>query len=190
MICDRFGHNHWVYALRLLKANLFTQCGNSADQAALHNLTEAANLAAQVGDFGITVLCCILQGLALIKIMKPNSIELAQQYIAQAAKYQHEPTAQNRTLSILVLLLDLMCSMHEKDVNAAALKAKKLQLALDATESEDLLGMIYVAINKNSADSSIISADTAAIIRPASADEDFDFLVVSSLNKLELYSLV
>lgn len=122
--------------------------------------------------------------------MKPNSIELVQQYIAHAAKYQHEPTAQNQTLSILVLLLDLMCSMHEKDVNAAALKAKRLQSSLDATKSEDLSGVIFVSIRKNPADSNIISADTAAIIRPSTANDEFDHLVVSSLNKLELYSLM
>lgn len=80
--------------------------------------------------------------------------------------------------------------MHQKDTNSAALKAKKLQLALDATPTEDLSGVLHVTIKKNAADSSTISADTAAVIRPASVDDDFDFLIVSSLNKLELYSLV
>ncbi|KAG7122905.1 hypothetical protein HYQ44_020194 [Verticillium longisporum] len=113
--CQTFKHYPWLYAFRLLKTTLQTYAGNAPDATHFDNLQMLGNFAYERGDNAIGVLASLLEGLAHLRVMKSDSVERVQTCLAQAAMYQLDPAVKVPQLDILTLLLDLACSMHQKN---------------------------------------------------------------------------
>ena len=149
------------------------------------------NIATKRCDYGLIVLASVLEGLAHLKAMRPDSLEKVQSCIAQATKNQFEPTARIPMLDILIRLLDLMCSMHDRSQESVHRKLRTLQETIDKAPSQLLeAGVISIPVKRQPAASQAISVDTAAIVRPASASEETDFLTVTVIEKAELHILM
>lgn len=181
----------WYYAFRLLKASFYMEMGNGSDASALENIRAIQNVATTRGDNALSILASLWEGLALLKTAKEGSMEKVQSCIAQAAKYQFDPSVRILQLDILMLLLDFAASLHYPNPDATTQKLRDLQRRLDGSEDwNNVRSDFLVPIKKQSASSQIVSADTSAIIVPNDGTSDYDQLVVSFMTKMELRSLV
>lgn len=188
-----FKHYHWVYAFRLLKATFHVHAGSPPDAAVLDNLRAISALAGDRGDYAMVVLASLLEGLSVLRTIRPDTIERVQTCLAQAAKYQLDPSVQIPQLDVLTLLLDLACSMHQKTPDILIYKLKSLQAKLDENHSSatwtDLNPEILIPIRKQNAASATLSDDTTAILRTGTAESPHDYVVMSFLNKIEIIVL-
>ncbi|KXJ93111.1 cohesin loading factor-domain-containing protein [Microdochium bolleyi] len=186
-------HSHWTYAFRFLKASLYMQSANPAEAPALENLKAITTLAAQKGDRAVFVVATLLEGLSLLKTMKDDAIVRIQGCLAQVAKYQLEDSVHLMQTDILMLMLDLACSLHQKSPQIIAQKYGALQERLDGYLNNDVWGLsdteMLVPIRKHSGSQYVISEDTAAILKPGSPNEDCDYLAMSFWSKLEAFTI-
>ena len=167
------------------------EMGNGSDASALENIRAIQNVATTRGDNALTILASLWEGLALLKTAKEGSMEKVQGCIAQAAKYQFDPSVRILQLDILMLLLDFAASLHYSNPDATAQKLRDLQRRLDDCEDwNNVKSDFLVPIKKQSASSQTISADTSTIVVPSDGTSEYDQLVVSFMTKMELRSLV
>jgi hypothetical protein len=190
-----FKNAHWAYAFRFLKAAFYVQSGNGSDAAALENLKSTANIAQRRGDNALSAFASLLEGLALLKTMKEDTIERVQTCLAQASKYQLDPSVKIPQLDVLTLLLDLACSMHQKNLDIMVQKLRLLQARMDediddSSHYPNNRLEILLPIKKHPTSSQTISEQTSAILRPGGPGDAVDHLVVSFVTKIELYVLV
>ncbi|KAM0287403.1 hypothetical protein ACHAQH_000353 [Verticillium albo-atrum] len=192
--CQTFKHYPWLYAFRLLKTTLQTYAGNAPDATHFDNLQMLGSFAHERGDHAIGVLASLLEGLAHLRVMKSDSVERVQTCLAQAAMYQLNPAVKVPQLDILTLLLDLACSMHQKNPDILVQKLSALESRLDGTISSrewtDDATEVCVPMKKQHSSSLIISEDTSAILRPGKEETGTDLIVLSFLSKQELFALV
>ncbi|KAF6819757.1 75k gamma secalin [Colletotrichum sojae] len=188
-----FKHYHWVYAFRLLKATFHVHAGSPPDAAVLDNLRAISILAGERGDYAMVVLASLLEGLSVLRTIRSDTIERVQTCLAQAIKYQLDPSVQIPQLDVLTLLLDLACSMHQKSPDILVNKLKSLQAKLDDNHSSatwtELNHEILIPIKKQNAASATLSDDTTAILRAGTAEGSHDYVVMSFLNKIEIIVL-
>ncbi|WQF79779.1 Putative chromatid cohesion factor MAU2 [Colletotrichum destructivum] len=191
--CLTFKHIHWVYAFRLLKATFHVHAGSPPDAAVLDNLRAIATLAGQRGDHAMVVFASLLEGLSVLRTVRPDTIERVQTCLAQATKYQLDPSVQIPQLDVLTLLLDLACSMHQKTPDILIHKLRSLQAKLDANLGSqtwtDLNPEILIPIKKHNVTSATLSDDTSAILRAGASDSQHDYIVMTFLNRLEIVVL-
>ncbi|EFQ27927.1 cohesin loading factor [Colletotrichum graminicola] len=191
--CLTFKHIHWVYAFRLLKATLHVHAGSPPDAAVLDNLRAIAALAGERGDHAMVVFASLMEGLSVLRTMRTDTIERVQTCLAQATKYQLDPSVQIPQLDVLTLLLDLACSMHQKTPDILIHKLRSLQAKLDANLGSqtwtDLNPEILIPIKKHNATSATLSDDTSAILRAGSSNGQHDYIVMTFLNRLEIVVL-
>lgn len=139
------------------------------------------------------MLASLLEGLAHLRVVRADTLEKVQTCLAQASKYQMEPSVQIPQIDVLSLLLDLSCSMHQKNPDMLIQKLSTLHSKLDGTLSShawpDSMTDICIPIGKQHSSSSIVSEDTAAILRPGEAGGTVDFVVLSFLTKVEAFLL-
>jgi hypothetical protein len=158
----------------------------------LENLRSLATLAHQKGDVALCAFTAVLEGLALLKTAKVDSLDRVQECLAKAAKYQLNPLARIFQVDILVLLLDLACSMHQRNPELSSMKLTALQKRMDeddrAKEWQSSANAILLPIKRLSG-SQTISVDTSAIIRPGGDSEAHDYLVMSFIATPGLYIL-
>ncbi|KAK3325754.1 cohesin loading factor-domain-containing protein [Apodospora peruviana] len=186
--CTTFKHVHWVYAFRFLKAAFHLQSGGAADHHALENLRRIADIANQREDKAIYVMATLLEGLAHLGSMKEDCITRVQTCIAQASKWQFDASVHLPQIDVLLLLLDLVCSLREKDYKVSVQKMDSLLTRLDELkDTADLFHEILLPIRRVPNLPQTISTDTQAILRPG--DSSFDYLVLSTLGKQELFAL-
>ncbi|KAF9881168.1 hypothetical protein CkaCkLH20_01318 [Colletotrichum karsti] len=189
--CLTFKHTHWVYAFRLLKATFHVHAGSPPDAAVLENFRAISALASDRNDHAMVVFASLLEGLSMLRTIRPDTIERVQTCLAQATKYQLDPSVQIPQLDILTLLLDLACSMHQKTPDILIYKLKTLQSKLDdsmgSSTWSDLNPEILIPINKASAASATLSDDTTAILRAGPSSHDY--VVMTFLNRLEIVVL-
>lgn len=166
--------------------------GNASDTGALENIRAVQNVASLRGDNAMTVFASILEGLALLKTSKDSNIERVNSCIAQAAKYQFDPSVKIMQLDILILLLDFSSSLHHQNPDTTAQKLRLLQQKLDDCEEwSNIKADFQIPVKKQSSGAKIVSEQTSAIIRPGGeADGEFDFVVMTFMTKVELRSLV
>lgn len=189
--CEAFKHVPWYYAFRLLKATFYMEMGNGSDTAALENIRAIQNVATTRGDNALSIYASVLEGLALLKTAKEGSIEKVQSCIAQAAKYQFDPSIRITQLDVLTLLLDFAASLHHQNPDATSTKLRELQKKVDDCEDwKDVQADFMVPIKKQAASSNIVGEDTASIIHPGDGTTESDFLVVTFMTKMELRSLM
>lgn len=186
-----FKHVQWYYAFRLLKATFYVEMGNALDAGALDNIRAVQNIANTRGDNALSVLASVLEGLTLLKSSKDGSIERVQACIAQAAKFQFDPTVQIMQLDILTLLLDFASSLHHQSPDNTSQKLRLLQTRLDECDAwNNVKAEFLIPIKKQPSNARTVSDDTAAIVRAGEADSAFDYMVMSFMTKMELRSLV
>lgn len=192
-IACRMKHSHWTYAFRFLKASLYLQSANPAEAPAMENLKAITTLAAQKGDRAVFVVATLLEGLSLLKTMKEDAIVRIQGCLAQVAKYQLDESVHLMQTDILMLMLDLACSLHQKSPQIIAQKYGALQERLDGYLNNNEWGLsdteMLVPIRKHSGSQYVISEDTAAILKPGSANEECDYLAMSFWSKLEAFTI-
>lgn len=190
----RFKHTPWVYAFRLLKATLQTHAGNTAEIALVDNLQSLSSLAHERGDHAVGVLGSLLEGLAHLRVTKQDTVERVQACLAQVAKYQLDPLVQNLQLNVLTLLLDLACSMHQKNPDMLVQKLSALQSrmdsGLDSKEWADGVVEMRIPLKKQHSSYQFISDDTSTLLRAGPTDEGKDYIIMSFLTRAELFALV
>lgn len=181
----------WIYAFRFLKAAFHLQSGTAADNHALENLRKIAGIANQRGDRGIFVMAMLLEGLAHLSTMKDDWATRVQMCIAQASKLQLDDSIRTPQTDVLLLLLDLACSIHQKTHQISAQKLGALQKRLEELkQSQDWSsqsGEMLLPINRMQNAPQIVSTDTRAVLRPG--DDGVDYLVLSTLGKQEAFAL-
>ncbi|KAK1655512.1 cohesin loading factor [Colletotrichum phormii] len=191
--CLTFKHIHWVYAFRLLKATFHVHAGSPPDAAVLDNLRAIAALASERGDNAMVVFASLLEGLSVLRNMRSDTIERVQTCLAQATKFQLDPSVQIPQLDVLTLLLDLACSMHQKTPDILIHKLRTLQAKLDANLGSqtwtDLNPEILIPVKKHNSTSATLSDDTSAIIRSGPTNGQHDYIVMTFLNRLEIIVL-
>lgn len=186
----RSRHIHWIYAFRFLKVSFYLQSGMPTEGPALENLRSISTLAHSRGDYALEAFASLLEGLALLKTSREDTLDRVQECIARASKYQLDPLLRIPQVDILILLLDLACSMQQKNPDVMAQKLKALQMRMDeATDWQTSATSLFLPIKKQSG-MQPVSEDTAAIIQPGKPEDANDYLVLSYVAKAELYILV
>ncbi|KAL2262475.1 hypothetical protein VTK26DRAFT_1206 [Humicola hyalothermophila] len=193
--CTTFGHVPWIYAFRFLKAAFHLQSGTAADHHAIDNLRKIAGIAHQRGDKAIFVMAMLLEGLAHLSTLKDDWATRVQMCIAQASKLQLDDSFHSPQTDVLLLLLDLACSLHQKTHQLSAQKLGTLQKKLEelkqsqdwATQSGEML--LPVNRMQNPSYLHTIGRDTKAVVQPGRQVDGVDYLVLSTLGKQEAWAL-
>ncbi|KAK0635521.1 cohesin loading factor [Bombardia bombarda] len=189
--CTTYKHIHWVYAFRFLKAAFHLQAGTAADHHAVENLRKIAEIANQRGEKAIFVMAMLLEGLAHLSTGKDDWTTRVQTCIAQASKLQLDDSVHLPQIDVLLLLLDLACSLRQKSHQLSGQKLNALQTKLDelrhSPDWASLSNEVLLPINRSPNASQTISNDTRAILRPG--NDRVDYLVLSALGKQESYAL-
>jgi hypothetical protein len=184
-----------MYAFRFLKAAFYIQTGTPADPHALDNLRKLAAIGSQRGDKTICVMASILEALAHLRTMKNvnDAVLRVQTCIAQAAKYQLENSVRLPQLDILLLLLDLACSLHQRQSpdltwNKFVALQKRMEELKDSHEWDPLTTEVLLPIKKQSTPKNhAVSAETRAILREGNGKEDY--LVIQALSRQQALAL-
>ena len=192
MDATMYKHAPWVYAFRFLKAAFHIQSGTAADHHALENLRRMASIATTRDEKAMFVMVMLLEGLSHLNTMKDDWINRVQNCIAQAQKLQFDAAAHLPQLDVLLLLLDLACSLRQKSHRDAAQKLSVLQSKLEelrnlpswSSVSDELLLPIRRVVNDAAP---TLSRDTEAVLRRG--DGAFDYLVLSALGKQESFAM-
>lgn len=132
----------------------------------------------------------LLEGLAHLTSKRDDWVTRVQSCIAQAAKLQLDESVHLPQMDIMLLLLDLACSVHQKSqtssqkLNALQTRLEELRMSRDWIPiSSELL----LPIKRSPNAASTISQDTQAVLRPG--DDERDYLVLTTLGKQEAYGL-
>lgn len=192
MDATMYKHAPWVYAFRFLKAAFHIQSGTAADHHALENLRRMSSIATTRDEKAMFVMVMLLEGLSHLNTMKDDWINRVQNCIAQAQKLQFDDAAHIPQLDVLLLLLDLACSLRQKSHRDAAQKLSVLQSKLEelrnlpswSSVSDELLLPIRRVVNDAAP---TLSRDTEAVLRRG--DGAFDYLVLSALGKQESFAM-
>lgn len=181
----------WVYAFRFLRASFHLQSGNLVDAHALENLRSIFSLAHHRGDHAIAVVASLLEGIGHLKSRKEDSIVRVQTCIAQAARYQLEPSVQIPQIEVLTLLLDLACSLQQKVPKIAMQKLKALQIRMDelvvAHEWDQNRDVLLLPLRRQPNSSHSVTGDTKTIIQPGPGNSNY--IVMSFVTKVHAFVL-
>jgi hypothetical protein len=157
----------------------------------VENLRKIAGIAHHRGDKAIFVVAMLLEGLAHLNTMKDDWATRVQMCIAQASKLQLDESIRTPQNDVLLLLLDLACSLHQKTHQISAQKMATLQKKLEELkQSSDWCphsGEMLLPVNRMQNTHHVVSHDTRAILRPG--DDRVDYLVISTLGKQEAFAL-
>jgi hypothetical protein len=128
----------------------------------------------------------LLEGMALIKTTKEDALDKVQQCIARASKHQLDVKIPQ--VEIMILLLDLACSMHQKNPETTLRKLLLLQRRMDQAVEEwaGNDGLIMVPFAKQPQAILTISKDTSAIMLPGLPEAPEDYIVLSYFTRPEL----
>ncbi|KAL2148831.1 hypothetical protein VTH82DRAFT_1978 [Thermothelomyces myriococcoides] len=189
--CTTYKHVPWIYVFRFLKASFHLQSGTAADNHAIENLRKIAGISSQRNDKAIFVMAMLLEGLAHLSTMKDDWVTRVQMCIAQTSKFQLDESIRIPQTDVLLLMLDLACSLHQKNHQISAQKLSALQRRLEelkqTSDWSSQHGEMLLPINRMQNTQQIVSADTRAVLRPG--DDKVDYLVISALGKQEAWAL-
>lgn len=133
----------------------------------------------------------LLEGLAHLSTMKDDWVTRVQMCIAQTSKFQLDESIRIPQTDVLLLMLDLACSLHQKNHQISAQKLSALQRRLEelkqTSDWSSQHGEMLLPINRMQNTQQIVSADTRAVLRPG--DDKVDYLVISALGKQEAWAL-
>lgn len=181
----------WIYAFRLLKASFYMEMGNASDASAFENLRALSSLASSRGDNALTVYASLLEGLALLRTARQDNIQKVRECVAQAAKFQLDPSVHIDQLDMLTMLLDVASTLNSEPLNTASQRLRQLQKRLDeCTEWTHTKSEFLIPVSKDATSARTISKETAAVVKPGEVGDEVDYLVMSFLTKIEMNSLV
>ena len=167
------------------------QAGSTTDPHAFDNLKKITTIATQRGDKAICVMASLLEGLAHLSTVKEDAILRVQTCIAQASKFQLDSSAQLPQIGVLLLLLDLACSLHQKLPGLYSQKLSALQARMDELRSsgdwDPHTTEILLPFKKQPGSSQTISNDTAAILRQG--DGEVDYIVLPAIARQQAFAL-
>lgn len=180
----------WVYAFRFLRASFHLQSGNPADTHAMENLRSITSLATHRGDHAIAVLTSLLEGIVHLKARKEDSIVRVQTCIAQASRFQLDPSVHIPQIEVLTLLLDMACSLQQKAPQLAMQKLKALQFRMDelvqTSDWDQMRDQLLLPLKRQHNSSATVTGDTNTIIRPGA---EYNFIVMSFVTKVHAFVL-
>ncbi|KAI1259388.1 cohesin loading factor-domain-containing protein [Xylariaceae sp. FL1019] len=183
---------HWIYAFRFLKASFYLQFPSPIEAHALENLRAISTVASNRGDRAIYVFASLLEALSHLRAMKDDAYVRIQGCLAQASKYQFESSTRIPQLDVLTLILDLACSLQQKEPAMIAQKTKALQKRMDESVRDkswpDLDRKFYLPMAKQRTGQQTISQDTSSILQPGQDADAFDYIVLSFWSKLEAFA--
>ncbi|KAL8348842.1 hypothetical protein RB601_002225 [Gaeumannomyces tritici] len=187
--CDTYKHVYWSYGFRLLKISLLLQSSGFSDTTTvLDSCKDITTLASKRGDRAIYVFTSLVEGLVHLRTSRADAIVRVQDCIAQAAKYQLESSTRVPQIDVLSLLLDLACSLRQKQPDASLQKMRNLQNMLEvAYKSSWETSEILLPLVRDQLSLSTISTDTSTIVRPGEGETDF--LVVNFMSIADVFSL-
>lgn len=193
IVSERYKHVQWVYAFLFLKAAFYNQAGTGSDRAALENLQKLASIASTRGDRAICVAVSLLEGLAHLRTCatKPDATLRVQTCIANASKYQLEDMARWPQLDVLLLLLDLACSLYHKKSEECAVKlvalTRRMEEIKDNHEWNPLDHDVLLPIRKQkqlaAVQNQVVTRDTADVLREGDAEVDYLVLPMLSMRQ-------
>lgn len=167
------------------------ESGTASETGALENIRAVHSLANRRGDKALSIFSSLMEGLSLLKTAKHDNTEKIRDCIAQAAKFQFDPSTKIVQLELLTLLLDVASTLHREGPDVTAQKLRQLQRRLDECEEwHNVKSEFRVPIKKQASAAKTVSHDTSAIVLPGEAESDFDFLVLSFMTKMEFNSIV
>ncbi|KAL5624560.1 hypothetical protein BROUX41_004620 [Berkeleyomyces rouxiae] len=186
-------HHQWVYVFRLLKASFYMQLGNPADVAAIENLRQLGITAQAKSDFTLCAFAYLLEALALLKTTKQENMHRIQECLAMATKNQLNQEQQLLQIDVLILMVDLACSMHNKKTDIVESKLKALQDRMDEMQNSGewhgSASVLFIPI-KRQGSTAHISEDTASVISPGQPNGESDYIAFSFVTRVELMVLI
>ncbi|KAK4203251.1 cohesin loading factor-domain-containing protein [Triangularia verruculosa] len=189
--CGTYKHVHWIYAFRFLKASFHLQAGSPAEHSAIDNLRKIAGVANQRKDHSIFAMAMLLEGFAHMTTMKDDWANRVQLCIAQVSKIQMESSVQIPQIDILLRLLDLACSLHQKTHSISAQKLNLLQRLLEELRNSPdwplHTGEVLLSISRMPNSAPTVSKDTRAVVRQG--EGNVDYLVLSTLGRHEAWAI-
>ena len=142
------------------------------------------------GDHALSVYASLSEGLALIRSDGGDRAERLRDCMAQAAKYQFDPSVKIAQLEILGMLLDVVSMLHRENPEITSQKLRVLQKTLDECGSwHNVRADFMIPIKKQNSTQRVLSDDTSSIVLMGKGGED-DFLVMSFMTKMEMMTLV
>lgn len=115
---------------------------------------------------------------------------MVQECMAQAAKYQFDPTVNIHQLELMTLLVGLLSSLHREKHEDTADRLRALQKKIDEWRGSNPGAEFMLPIKRHTSSSQILGVDTSAILRPGDQGTNTDFLVMSFMTEMEFTSLV
>jgi hypothetical protein len=182
----RYHHFHWSYAFRLLKHSFYAETSGFGDNAALDNIRSVYSMASDRGDAALAVYASLSEALMLIKTCKGHS-EGIRTCLAQAAKYQFDPTVKIPQLELLHALVDFLGGLQRDPPAETSARLQRLQACSDSHQSAD--AQFWIPVKKSQYESTTISKDTATVVRPGGAGETFDFMAMAYISSDEFIVL-
>lgn len=165
------------------------EAGNAADATALDNLRSIHAFAHHRGDVALSVFASLTEALVLLKTSK-GSHEMIQNCVAQAAKYQFDPSVQIPQLELLSLLVAFLTSLHRQKHDETTERLRALQKKIDDWQGPSSKTDFRLPIRKHAPASQTIGKDTSAVIVPGDDGGGSDYLVMSFMSQMESTLLV
>jgi hypothetical protein len=185
-----------MYAFRFLKAGFYIQTGSPADPHALDNLRKLVAFGNQRGDKAVCVMASLLEALAHLRSIKNvnDAVLRVQTSLAQASKYQLEDAVRLPQLDILFLLLDLACSLLQRQrPDMTFIKFIALQNRMEEMKTthewDHLTTEVLLPIKRQPGPSKnpTISAETRGILREGQGA--VDYIVLQALSRQQALTL-
>ena len=130
----RYHHIAWEYAFRFLCAGLSISAASYQDViSATHNLQKLSALAQHYGDRSIFVMAATMEALVHLQNPGPDSVSHSQRALANAQQLQLDQQVEAvPQLRVLIMLVDLACSLRQMDAEQAFKKMSLLHSAIDS----------------------------------------------------------
>lgn len=110
--------------------------------------------------------------------------------MAQALTHQFDPAAQNPVITLLLRLVDLVCTMQDKSPVTTTPKLRELRSLLDQLDERVFTGKVSIPVKRHASTSATISTHTAAVIKPSVDGHEFDEIIVSVPDRQDIYGVV
>ena len=178
--------------MRFLRASYSVDLGTPSDtNAALSNLRAITNLSSEQSDRAIYMAASLMEAMVHLRSPDPESMEHAQQAIAQVLTYQLDEGTKIPQLLGLAHILDVACSVRQAIPQVMIKKLHNLQRIMDETLAAKAWSttndIIAIPINRRQNSSQVVSPDTRAIL--GIGDDGRDNLVLSFINLKDAYSI-
>lgn len=178
--------------MRFLRASYSLESGTPSDiNAALSNFRAIANLSGDQSDRAIYMAASLMEGMTHLRSNSPDSMEQAQQAIAQVWAYQLDSGAKIPQLLGLAHILDVACSIQKGNPQEMMAKLNDMQKMMDRALKDEnwsaTSDMIAIPVNRRQNSSQVVSPDTRMIL--GIGDDGRDNLMLSFLTQQDAYAI-